>query len=119
MLIHGKERKFLFSVGASANIAKMCPGKDFSKMSEVLANPDWSVKVGFLTNMAHELNKAYEVALKYEDGDHIVDIITVEELATLDFKQFKELQEEIEKTCFDGLRTEVEVEPSKKKDNLG
>lgn len=114
MLIHGKERKFLLTIGAFANISKMCPGGDFRKITEMLNGNDFGSKIEFLAAMAHEMNKAYEVAQKFEDGKHVVDIASVDELQTLSFDQFARLQSEIELAVNEGMRTEVETEAKKK-----
>ena len=58
MLIHGREIGFAFTVGASAEVAKMCPNNDITRIGEVLG-ADFVKNVEISTALILLLNDGY------------------------------------------------------------
>ena len=76
MIIFGKERGFSFTVGASVEIAEMCPDGDLTKIEKFLSG-----KYGRVTRngakLIIELNKAYEMQRSFEDETYKPEPLTM------------------------------------------
>lgn len=113
MIIFGKERGFRFTVGASVEIAEMCPDGDLTKIEKFLSG-----KYGRVTRngakLIIELNKAYEMQRSFEDETYKPEPLTMAQLMALSAEQFTALMSEAMAAFEAGRKTTVEVEPSKK-----
>lgn len=115
MIIHGKERKFFLSVGAAAEVAKLCPDEDLARMGEVLEGKfsqtvDGVAKIAAIMNRAHEENRAY-----MESG-YIAEPVTEAEIKALGFSALQGLVEEIMSAFSADLQSTVKTEPEKKRE---
>ena len=115
MLVHGREVKFLRTVWAVNEIAKICPMKNIGRFNEILksestieVNDTWST---FICS----LNMGYEMAQKFVDKDYVSNPLTEEELVTLTEEEFSVLLTEAMQAWF-GDKVTVEAEEPKKKD---
>ena len=76
MIIFGKERGFSFTVGASVEIAEMCPDGDLTKIEKFLSG-----KYGRVTRngakLIIELIKAYEMQRSFEDETYKPEPLTM------------------------------------------
>ena len=116
MIVHGREVKFLRTVWAVNEIAKICPQHNIGKFSEVLksestitVNDTWAT---FIT----ALSSGYEMAKHFEDKDYKPNPLTVDELYTLSEVEFGSLISEATQAWFGDTQT-VEVEETKGKKN--
>ncbi|HIZ47660.1 MAG TPA: hypothetical protein H9810_02940 [Candidatus Gemmiger excrementavium] len=113
MIIHGKERGFFLSTGASIEIADICPDKDLKRVGEILQG-----SYGEVTMVGAEfiaiMNKAYESSLRYEQPDHPYDPITVDEVLSLSPTVYAEAMQAAMETFAQDSKQTVEVEPPKK-----
>lgn len=116
MIVHGREIKFLRTVWAVNEIAKVCPQNNIGKFSQTLksestitVNENWAA---FIV----ALNAGYEMAQKYEDKDYVPNPLTADELYTLSEEDFSTLIAEATQAWFGDVQT-VEVEPAKGKKN--
>lgn len=113
MKVHGREVKFLRTVWAVNEVAKVCPMNDIGRIMEKLKtkstvelNETWAVFIC-------ALNGGYEMAQKYEDKDYKPNPLTVDELYTLSEEDFASLIREATEAWY-GDKITVEVEESKK-----
>lgn len=115
MLINGKERHFLLTVGSLFDIARACPEGDITKLGDMLDNGETKLRISL--KMAVAMNKAYNDRQKWrgleaEDGN-----LTEEELLFLPVSAFVPLTQEVTKAYLDGMREEIELKDSKKKED--
>ena len=117
MKVHGRDVKFLRTVWAVNEVAKVCPMNDIGRIMEKLKtkstvelNETWAVFIC-------ALNGGYEMAQKYEDKDYKPNPLTVEELYTLSEEEFAALIREATEAWY-GDKITVEVEESKKKEEI-
>lgn len=114
MIIHGREIGFLLTVGASCEIAEMCPNGDMKRLGELM-NPDKLADVQKVNaQIIHIMNKGYEEAQEFEQEGYKANPITVREMMTLSPAQFNALAKEAFTAFTTGTQTTVEVEPDKK-----
>lgn len=116
MLVHGREVKFLKTVGAVCEIAEHCPGKDLKNITALWAN---TTDVDMANNFAIiicAMSKGYESAQKWEDPEYTPNPVTVEELMSIDYDTFMGLFREAT-VAFYGDEQTVEAEEPKKKDH--
>ena len=119
MVIHGKERGLLLTVGASVEISKLCPGGDMKLLGEVLSSSgNYQTNVDAIARIVIEMNKGYECSRKFEEPGYEPDVITEEELYSLPPRIFKQLQDEAVTAFRSGTAATVEVEPSKKNEDV-
>lgn len=112
MLINGKQRDFLFSIGAYSKIANICPDKNILRLSEVLNEGNENLIPNFM-RIAIILNEQSEHFKKYH-GENYNEPLTMEELEMMSFEEFPKLTSEILSALAKGQKTEVETEGSKK-----
>lgn len=114
MIINGRECGFRFTIGASLELAELCPGKDLSKFGELLNGKSYSEFVDVIMKMAIIFNKADEEAKVFYGEGKPVEPITKEEMLYLTNKEFMDMQKEIFDAYGIDTKRTVEVEPSKK-----
>lgn len=90
MVIHGKERRFMLTVGASAEIAEFCPDGDLAKMGVLFERP-YEEEVRVIAKIVAALSRGYENSKKYEDPTHVADPLTAEEVLSLTVDEYKDL----------------------------
>ena len=118
MLIHGRDIHFMLTCGASAEISKLCPNNDLSRMGELFADSSDLVKMlDVIGTMAVALNKGYEMNQKFIAPGYEPNPITFEEVMTLTVDELAKLQDELINVMVGDLAGEVEVEPPKGKKN--
>ena len=117
MKVHGREVKFLRTVWAVNEVAKVCPMNDIGRIMEKLKtkstvelNETWAVFIC-------ALNGGYEMAQKYEDKDYKPNPMTVDELYSLSEEEFASLIREATEAWY-GDKITVEVEESKKNEEI-
>lgn len=113
MEVYGKERGFLMTVGASAEIAKLCPEKKLENLRAVFGTE--VDDVSSLENTAAvvaALSRGYEQNKHFLDPAYKADPLTVEMLLSLDMTTFRAITSEAVKAMTP--RREIESEPIKK-----
>lgn len=115
MKIHGKEIKFLRTVKATSDIAKLCPNGDINRIEEVFSEKDIAGTIENGAKLIHFLNEGYEMNKHFEDPSYQPNIISVEEILYLDDATYTKLIQSAMKDLNNGAETSIEVEESKKK----
>lgn len=118
MIINGREIKFLRTVKATADIAKLCPDGNIEKLNELFSG-DLSTTLETGAKMIHYLNEGYEMNKHFMDRKYQPNIIGVDEILYLDDQTFTELMKSAMEGLGVGAETTVEVEEPKKKENPG
>lgn len=117
MIIHGKDIRFALTVGASAEIAALCPGGDLRKVGEMLGD-NYAASVEFAARFIVALNRGHAQSVKWETGVE-AETITAEEVLSLPAAKFGELQQEAMASFRADAAGEIETEPEKGKKGEG
>lgn len=116
MIVYGKERGFLMTVGASAEIAKLCPGQKLENLSAVFsADAGDADSLETTAKLICALNRGYETNQRFTDPSHKAEPLTVDEVLSLEVEDFKKLQAEAVAAMLP--KREIQTESVKK--NMG
>lgn len=117
MEIFGNEYGFLLTVGASVEVAELCPGGDLGRIGEVLKGR-FSETIETVSRFAVAMAKGYDDAEAF--AGHAIEHppLTVEMMKALPMAKFKEVQAAALESFKASATPTVEVEPSKKKETL-
>lgn len=113
MIVHGKERNFLLTVGASAEIAEMCPGGEISRIGEILEGP-YNKVLRTTAKIIAAMSRGYENNRKYEEPGYVPEPLTVDEIMALPTGILHKLEEEALAKFNADTGTSVEIEEPKK-----
>ena len=114
MVIHGKERNFLLTVGASAEIAELCPDGDITRLGELLTQNNSGKQLRSIAKVIAALSRGYESSRKYEEPGYEPSPLTADEILTLTMEELTQLRDEAFDKFVQDSKPTVEVEPSKK-----
>lgn len=117
MEVFGKERGFMMTVGASAEIAKLCPDHRLEKWTEMLRASDDVTSIENRAALIVALNKGYETNRAYSEEGYRPDPLTVEAVLALPNKTFLQLLNEALAATVP--QREIESEPVKKNTGAG
>ena len=112
MVINGKERGFLLTIGASAEISELCPQGDLSRLGEVF-NQSYAKQIRITARLIAAMSRGYENQKHYEDPSYEPDSLTVDEIMTLDTQTFQELTHEVMQKFGADQQPTVETEAKK------
>ena len=115
MVIHGKERGFALTIGATIEIAEFCPNGDISKIGDAISRGGYARQMANICKLIVALNKGYEERRAFEEAGYIPDPITEQEVRSLTTKDLTELQGEAMAAFAQDSKTTVETKPPKKK----
>lgn len=121
MKIHGKERNFCMTIGAAKRIAKLCPEGKLENLNVMLSNGNTVDMVEKVTELLVILNEGYENKRAFEEPGYTPDVLTVEELETLEVEELTKLQTEALRTIRKDQKPDVEVgqeKPGRKSKNV-
>lgn len=110
MIINNKKIDFLFTVGAEADMRKLCEGGNIEQISELLLNPLTATDT--CAAVAVILNKW---AVKYQEREGAVTSASlfVDDVLLLRPYETQELMAEIMRVIQEGYGTSIELEPQK------
>ena len=112
MIINGKERGFLLTIGASAEISELCPQGDLS-LGEVFNQTNYAKQIRVTAKLIAAMSRGFENQKHYEDPDYEPDPLTVDEILTLDTNTFQELTHEVMQKFGADQQPTVETEAKK------
>lgn len=110
MIIHGKEIGFALTIGASVNIAKLCPNNDITRIQEVIGS-DYVSIVETTAKMMRWMNDAY-IGIEALSGRE-AEKITDEEIMLLTPKEMNEVTAHLFGVLRGDSKGEIEVESKK------
>lgn len=115
MKVFGKEREFLMTVGASAEIAKLCPGQKLANLAALFkADTDDVSSLESTAGLILALNRGAELARSFQEPGYKPEPLTMDQIMSLDMPTFRALAAEAGKAM--NPKREIESEPVKKKD---
>lgn len=116
MEINGREIKFLRTVKATSELAKICPNGDLSRLPELFTG-DLSTTLETGAKMIHFLNEGYEMHKHFTDRSYKPQPLEVDEIMYLEYEDFDKLLASAMNGLNNGAETTIEVEEPKKKEN--
>ena len=116
MEIFGEEYGFMLTVGASADIADLCPDGDLNRIGEVL-DGRVSKSIDFIASFIVAMAKGFDDARRYAGAEVSHRPLTVDMVKALPSDVFKEVQSAAFASFRGDTKTTVEVAPSKKKES--
>lgn len=108
-----RELKFERTVWAERQLAKLCPNNDINKLGEILSTNDFDAQIGIIENMIVIMNEAAERKAHFLNHDHVVDVISIEELECLTENDLMELSNKAMSVFYDDGKPEIETTPKK------
>ena len=117
MEIFGHDYKFSLTVGASAEVAELCPGGDLTKIGEALRGR-FADTIEITARFIVALAAGYDAAQAFAGKPVEHPPLTVEMLKALPIADFKAVQAAAMASFQGDTKPSVEVEPSKKKETL-
>ena len=112
MEIFGKERGFLMTVGASAEMAKRCPDHRLENWAAMLRDGDDAATIEHRAALICILNKGFEENKHFSNPEYTADPLTIPQVLSLPADQFLPLlNEALEAT---NPKREIESTPLKK-----
>ncbi len=117
MVIKGHEIKFLRTVLANCEIAKICENRDISNFDKLLQG-DTPTSYNAQCVFVCAMQKGHEMHEKFENPDYEPMYLSVDDLMLIDPESFNELVEEAFKVFAGDAYQEVETqEPKEAKKN--
>lgn len=110
MIINNKKIDFLYTVGADADVRKLCEGGNIEQISELLQNPLTAIDT--CAAVAVILNKW---AVKYQEREGAVTSapLFVDDVLLMRPYEAQELMAEVTRAIQEGHETSIELEPQK------
>lgn len=116
MEINGREIKFLRTVKATSDIAKLCPNEDIEKIGELFEGSlPLTLETG--AKIIHFLNEGYEMNKHFSDPSYKPNVLSVDEILYLETETYTALMQDAMKGLGNGAETTIEVQESKKNEN--
>lgn len=116
MKIFDEEYGFMLTVGASAEIADLCPDGDLNRMNEVL-NGRFSQTINFTASFIQAMAKGFDDAMRFAGEEVTHKPLTAEMVKALPSNVFKDVQAAALAAFKGDTDTTVEVAPSKKRES--
>ena len=108
MRIHGKDISFALTVGASAEIAKLCPGGDLRRVGEMLGETNYGESVEFIAQFIESLSRWGATAKRW--AGESADTLCLEEVLSLTPTEFQSAQMEAMNAFGNDGAGEIEAE---------
>lgn len=112
MNVYGRDYHFALTVGATAEIAEMCPDGDISRLGDVFEG-GYAKITRATAKFVVALSRGYEAQRAFFEDGYIPHPLTEEMVMTLDSKTFMALQAEAMVAFNSDQKGTVEVEAKK------
>lgn len=116
MRIFDDEYGFMLTVGASAEIADLCPNGDLNRMGELL-DGRFSDTVNFTASLVVAMAKGFDDARRFSGEEVTHKPLTKEMMLALPSNVFRDAQAAALAAFRGDTETSVEVAPSKKRES--
>ena len=113
----GKKIGFRRTTGAMRDMAKLAPGGDVNRFTEIFNEQNLGASIEGGAQFLSILNKWYEKALAFEDPGYTPDPVPEDFFLMLDMEDFTELFNEAMKQFMEDDKTTVQAEAVKDKKN--
>lgn len=116
MIIHGKERGFALTIGATIEIAEFCPNGDISRIGDAITKGGYARQMTNICKLIVALNRGYEERKAFEEVGvgYVPDPLTEQEVRSLTTADLTDLQGEAMAAFGRDSETTVETKPQKK-----
>lgn len=114
MNIFGHEYGFMLTVGASAEIAEMCPDGDIGRIGEI-ADAKTADAIRFTAKFVAAMARGFDDAERFAGREITHEPLTAEMVMALPATAIQDIQAEAFAAFRESMKTTVEVAPSKKK----
>ena len=114
MKIFGEDYGFMLTIGASAEIAKLCPDGDISRMSEVIGG-NYADAVNFSAKFIVAMANGYDEKKRFDGEEVSHRPLTIDMVMALPGSIFTEVQAAALVAFGEDIKPSVETKPSKKK----
>lgn len=108
MNIHGKNIQFAMTVGASLEIAKLCPDGDLQRVAELFGSDNYIKTVETSIKLMKVMNDAF-VGIEKLNGRE-ADVLTEEELLLLTPAELADATQELLKAFMSDTKGEMDIE---------
>lgn len=116
--VRGKAYTLAVTVQAYAELSELCPGKDFSRIGEIVGKPSGDALM-ITAKMLAIMSKASEQKKRFENPDYTMDPLKEEAVATLSLPEYIKLYEGFGKALQNAMGNQtVQVESEKKTKKL-
>lgn len=112
MNVYGRERGFLMTVGASAELAERCPDRRLDNWAKMLKDGDDVSTIENRAALICILNKGYELNKSFQEEDYEANPLKMEQVLALPGDVFLSLLSEALQAT--QPKREIESEPLKK-----
>lgn len=119
MIVYGRDYHFAMTVGAQAEISKICPGNSLKRIEEVFAAEDNAVHIGAAVELLCALSRGYESKRRFEEPGYTPNPLTPDLVYSLDLPTLLELQKAALSEARSDYSGSIATEPAKKKDAEG
>ena len=116
MKIFDEDYGFMLTVGASAEIADLCPDGDLNRMNELLQGR-FSQTINFTAKFIQAMAKGFDDAKRFAGEEVTHKPLTAEMVLALPSNVFKDVQAAALAAFRGDTETTVEVAPSKKRES--
>lgn len=116
MIIHGKERGFALTIGATIEIAEFCPRGDISLIGDAITKGGYAKQMSNIVKLIVALNKGYEERKAFEEPGYVPAPLTEAEVRSLTTGDLTLLQNEAMAAFGRDSEKTVETKPQKKED---
>lgn len=115
MILHDRQVRMAFPVGAMQDVAKLCPNRDIRRISELFNLDDEAgFDFGLAVKLAAILSYWGEEQYAFFHKGYEAQPFTEHELNLLSTDEIRDLFMEVMNAITNGNKTEVETEPPKK-----
>lgn len=114
MIIHGKERGFALTIGATIEIAEFCPNGDISKIGDAITRGGYARQMTNICKLIVALNRGYEEKRAFEEAGYVPEPLTEQEVRSLTTTDLTILQNEAMAAFGRDAETTVHTKPPKK-----
>ena len=114
MIIHGKDRGFALTIGATIEIAEFCPNGDISRIGDAISSGGYARQMANICKLIVALNRGYEERRAFTEAGYVPDPLTEKEVQSLTTADLTELQGEAMAAFARDSETTVETKPPKK-----
>lgn len=111
MIINGNEYGFKLTVGASIQVAKLCPNGDLARIAEAVGG-DYTTQADAMAKIIVALSNGYAAAEEFEGRK--ANRLTYEAVLSLSPSMFTDVSAEAFRCFGVDVKGEIEVEASKK-----
>ena len=119
MIIHGREIRFRFTVGAAEDLSRLCPDGSIANIGKLLSQGSFAARMEATRSFVAILAKGWDDAAAFEAPGTKPQSLSSAELRSLSAPELTKLADEAMAAFLGDQTPTVEVEPEKKAEAPG